>query len=76
MSRPRPTPLAEVSTAILAEVKAEERVKAAEVEALRAATQRHASDLGRLLHKAAEELNDDANDVTYDDLHAFVEGRL
>ena len=76
MSRPRPTPLAEVSTAILAEVKAEERVKAAEVEALRAATPRHASALGRLLHKAAEELNDDASDVTYDDLQAFAEGRL
>jgi len=76
MSRPRPTSLAELSTAILAEVEAEERVKAAEVEALHAATPRHASDLGRLLHKTAQALSDDANDVTYDDLHAFVEGRL
>jgi len=76
VSRPRPTPLAELSTAILAEVEAEERVKAAEVEALRAATPRHASDLGRLLDKVAEDLRGDASEVTYDDLHAFVEGRL
>jgi hypothetical protein len=76
VSRPRSTSLAALSTAVLAEVEAEERVKAAEVEALRAATPRHVSDLGRLLHKAAEELNDDANDVTYDDLQSFAEGRL
>ena len=76
MSRPRSTSLAALSTAVLAEVEAEERVKAAEVEALRTEIPRHASDLGRLLHKVAADLREQASDVTYEDLHAFAEGRL
>ncbi len=72
----RTTDLAQVSADILAEVENAERVKQAEVSAVHAATPRFKSELGQLMHKVAEELRNDTNEVTYDDLRAFQEGRL
>lgn len=68
--------LALVADDVLNEVERVERVKEAEVAAVRAATPRHQGDLGQLLCKLAEEVRAIPEDVTYDDLRAYSEGRL
>ena len=77
MSRNRPKSISAFSEEVLAEVESAERVKQAEVQAVRAATPRHSTELGQLMHKAAEELRGSAEpEVTYEDLEAFLGGRL
>lgn len=61
---------------ILAEVNAAERVKVAEAEAVRAATPAFTSEIGQLLRKVAADARESASDVTLEDLHNFLGGRL
>lgn len=68
--------ISDVADQVLAEVKRVERVKVAELEAVRAATPRHKTEVGALMHKVAEELRATPVEVTYDDLAAYLGGRL
>lgn len=73
MSR-APLKIATIADEVLAEVEAGERRKLAEIEAVKAATPRHAGEVSRLLAKVAEELRAPAPDVTYDDVTQFLGG--
>jgi hypothetical protein len=68
--------IAIVSADILAEVERAERVKQAELQALHEVTPSYASEIGTLMHKVADALRSDKNEISYDDLKAFQEGRL
>lgn len=68
--------LSELSAAVLAEANQAERVKTAQVEAVRAATPTHLTELGTLMHKVAEELRSAPPEVTYEDLDLFFKGEL
>ena len=57
-----------VADGVLADVERVQMTKTAEVEAVRAATPKHSSDVGALMHKLAEELRSTSVDVTYDDI--------
>lgn len=72
----RTKPFTVVADDILSEVNGAERVKLAEAEAVRAATPRFTSEIGQLLHKVAEETRAGATEVTYEDLHNYLGGRL
>jgi hypothetical protein len=61
-----------ISDEILAEVEQGERVKLAEVAAVREATPRYATEIGQLMHKVAEDLRATPREVTYDDLTAYL----
>ena len=71
MSR-RPKNISAITDEILAEITAAERVKTAEVEALRATTPSHRTEISQLLHKVAAELRTNASDVTYDDVNQLL----
>ena len=71
MSR-RPKNISAVTDEILAEVASAERVKTAEIEALRATTPTHRTEMSQLLHKVAEELRTSASDVTYEDVNQLL----
>jgi len=64
-----------VTDEILSEVASVERVKHAEISALHAVTPSHHTEVGQLLHKAAEELRAEP-EVSYDDVRQFMAGRL
>ena len=70
-----PKSISKISDEILAEVEQGERVKTAEVEAIRAATPRYSTEIGELMHKVAEELRGAPADVTYTDLDSFLRDR-
>ena len=53
---------------VLADVERVQMTKTAEVEAVRAATPKHFSEIGTLMHKVAAELRSTSVDVTYDDI--------
>ncbi len=76
MSRRPSASFEDVTDGILAEVRSTSRIKTAELEAVRAATPSHATEIGQLLHKVAEELRTSPPDVTYEDLHRFLNGGL
>jgi hypothetical protein len=73
--RRQPKSFSTVADEILAEISAEEHVKVAQLEAVRAATPSHDSELAVLMHKMAGELRSEASDVTYADLAAFISAR-
>lgn len=66
--------LVAVADDLLVEVEAAERVKAAELQAVRAATPRHRTEVGAMLTKVAGLLRTDDGEVTYADLRAHVGG--
>jgi len=68
------TSLAALSENVLAEVEGEQRVKSAEMAALRAARPDSCSEIAQLLHKVAEEIRSTPPDVTYEDLAAYMQG--
>jgi hypothetical protein len=76
VSRRQPKTLVAVTDEILAEVTAHERVKTAEINALRDVTPSHQTEIGQLLHKVAEDLRHTAVDVTYEDLNQYVAGGM
>lgn len=53
---------------VLADVERAQMTKTAEVAAVRAATPKHESEMGALMHKLAVDLRSTTVDVTYDDI--------
>lgn len=70
-----PKNISTISDEILAEVEQGERVKLAEVTAVREATPRFATEIGQLMHKVAEDLRAAPREVTYDDLNTYLGNR-
>lgn len=71
----KPKHLSIIADEVLSQVESAERIKHAEVEALRAVVPKHRSEIAQLLHKMAEDLRAAPDDVTYEDLGQFLEGR-
>lgn len=65
-----------IADEILAEVSHAERIKTAEVEAIRNIPRGYQTDIGQLLHKLAQDLRSVPAEVTYDDLRDCLRGQL
>jgi hypothetical protein len=65
-----------LSAQVLAEVEDAERVKQAETAVIREVAPGFQSEIGQLMRKVAAELRNQNDEVTYEDLNAFREGRL
>jgi hypothetical protein len=65
----------DLAAQILADVDQAERVKLAELEAVRGGQPRFQSELGELLHKAADELRTATDEVSTEDLEQFLGGQ-
>lgn len=74
MSRKPSKSFSSIADEILAEASSAQRVKQAELAAVRAATPRVSSEVGELLYKAAADLRSTPADITMDDLRAFING--
>jgi len=72
MRRSHSISLETLSAEILADLERDERVKTAEVEAVRAAQPRFRTELGQLLHKVAEELRAATDEVSWGDLATLM----
>jgi hypothetical protein len=68
------TSFAALSERVLAEVEGEQRVKSAEIAAIREANPDSCSEIAQLLHKVASEIRSAPSDITYDDMANFMSG--
>lgn len=75
MSR-RTVSISSLADSVLAEVAAADRVKKAEVEAVRTTAPRYEAEISTLLRKTAAELRAAPTDPSYADLNAFMTGKL
>lgn len=67
-------PISSIADEVLAEVNRTEQVKVAEAEAVRKASLPPRGELSSFLHKLAEDLRGEPEDVTYDDLKRHLAG--
>lgn len=65
-----------LSTQILAEVENDERIKQAEIAVIREVAPGFQTEIGQMMRKIAADLRNENNEVTYEDLNTFREGRL
>jgi hypothetical protein len=75
MSR-RAVSIASLADGVLAEINAADRTKKAATEAAQTVVPAYESEVSRLLRKTATELRRGSNDPTYQDLNAFMAGKL
>lgn len=68
--------IADLADTVLAGVEHAEQTKVAEVAALREIVPQHQGGIARLLTKLATELRGADNDVTYDDVAAYIGGSV
>ena len=75
MSRAQSMSIDDLAAQILADDDQAERVKLAELEAVRGGQPRFQSELGELLHKVADEMRTTADEVSTEDLERFLGGQ-